>query len=152
MLTPQDFVRYFDGLKEMCDREKDELVRLDAVAGDGDMGITMTDGFTSVQKYLFGKTFSDIGELFYRAGKDLQASAASSMGTLLAFGFMGVGKAFKGKNEIHYQELGAVLEAYEEALEKLGGAKVGDKTFLDGFDPGSVFASLMIKTLAEVFG
>ena len=207
VLTAQDFVRYFDGLKEMCDREKDELVRLDAVAGDGDMGITMTDGFTSVQKYLFGKTFSDIGELFYRAGKDLQASAASSMGTLLAFGFMGVGKAFKGKNEIHYQELGVVLEAFEEALKKLGGAKVGDKTFLDGFDPavvvlkaaksdeeaktllpkayetakkgsdntttmlakfgriafkgeesrtildpGSVFASLMIKTLAEVFG
>lgn len=81
-----------------------------------------------------------------------QNSAASSMGTLLAFGFMGVGKTFKGKTEIHYQELGAVLEAFEEALKKLGGAKVGDKTFLDGFDPGSVFASLMIKTLAEVFG
>ena len=206
MLTAEDFVRYFAALKDMCDRQKDELVRLDGVAGDGDLGLSMSDGFTSVQKYLSGKTFSDIGELFYRAGKDMQAAAASSMGTLLAFGFMGVGKAFKGKSEIHYKELGSLLEAFEEALKKLGGARVGDKTFLDGFDPavlvlknaksdqeakillpkayeaakkgsdntttmlakfgriafkgeesrsildpGSVFASLMIKTLAEVF-
>ena len=206
MLTAADLVRYFDALKAMTDREKDELIRLDGVAGDGDLGLSMSDGFTSVQNYLKGKTFSDIGELFYRAGKDMQVSAASSLGTLLAFGFMGAGKAFRGRTEIHYRELAEVLAAFEDAVKQLGGAKVGDKTFLDGFDPavsvlkaaatdaeakallkkayeeakkgsdgttnmlakfgriafkgeesrtildpGSVFASLMIRTLAETF-
>lgn len=135
MLTATDFVKWFDALKDMADREKDELVRLDSVAGDGDLGLSMSDGFSAVKKYLNGKNFSDIGELFYRMGKVMQASAASSMGTLLAFGFMGVGKAFRGRTEIRHQELAAVLEAFEQAVMKLGGAKVGDKTFLDGFHP-----------------
>ena len=206
-LTAEDFVRLFNALKEMTDREKDELIRLDGVAGDGDLGLSMSDGFSSVRNYLEGKTFSDIGELFYRAGKDMQVSAASSMGTLLSFGLMGVGRAFRGRTEIRYRELADLLEAFENAVKKLGGAEVGDKTFLDGFDPavvllktaesdeetkallpkaseaarqgaesttgmiakfgriafkgeasrtildpGSVFASLMIGTLAETFG
>ena len=207
MLTGEDFIRFFKAMKKMTDREKDELIRLDSVAGDGDLGLSMSDGFSSVANYLEGKTFNDIGELFYRAGKDMQVSAASSLGTLLAFGFMGVGKELKGKTEIHYQDLAAALTAFEESVEKLGGAKPGDKTFLDGFDPavqvlseatsdqeakallwqaaeaakkgansttgmlakfgriafkgedsrtildpGSVFASLMIRTLAETLG
>ena len=91
-----------------------------------------------MQKYLSDKTFSDIGELFYRAGKDLQVSAPSSMGTLLAYSFMGVGTSYKGKTEIRYQELGNLLEVFEESMKKLGGAKAGEKTFLDGFDPAVV--------------
>ena len=207
MLTAEDFIRFFDALKEMTDREKDELIRLDGVAGDGDLGLSMSDGFSSVKRYLDGKVFRDIGELFYRTGKDMQVAAASSMGTLLSFGLMGVGSKFRGRTEIRYQELADLLEAFEEAVQKLGGAKVGDKTFLDGFDPavavlktaksdeeakellgkasqaakqgsdatttmvarfgriafkgeasrtildpGSVFAALMIRTLAETFG
>ena len=97
--------------------------------------MSISDGFNSVKKYLEGKTFDDVGELFYRAGKDMRVSAASSMGTLMAFGFMGVGKQFRGRTEIRYSELGTLLEAFENAVKKLGGAEVGDKTFLDGFDP-----------------
>lgn len=134
-LTAEDFVKLFGALKVMADREKDELIRLDSVAGDGDMGLSMADGFAAVQHYLEGKTFSDIGELFYRVGKKMQASAASSMGTLVAFGFMGVGKAFRGRTEIRCQELGDLLAAFEQAIMKLGGAKPGDKTFLDGLHP-----------------
>ena len=207
VLTGEDFIRFFRAMKKMTDREKDELIRLDSVAGDGDLGLSMSDGFSSVANYLEGKNFNDIGELFYRAGKDMQVSAASSLGTLLAFGFMGVGKELKGKTEIRYQDLAAALSAFEESVESLGGAKPGDKTFLDGFapavevlskaasdqeakallwqaaeaarkgsdsttnmlakfgriafkgeesrtilDPGSVFASLMIRTLAETLG
>ena len=134
-LVAADFIRFFEALKDMSEREKDELVRLDSVAGDGDMGLSMADGFASVARYLKGKTFADIGELFYRVGKDMQVSAASSMGTLVAFGFIGAGAKYRGRKEIGYRELGDLLEAFEQAIMKLGGAKVGDKTFLDGFDP-----------------
>ena len=134
-LNAGDFADLFNALTDMIDREKDELIRLDSVAGDGDLGLSISDGFNSVKKYLEGKTFDDVGELFYRAGKDMRVSAASSMGTLMAFGFMGVGKQFRGRTEIRYSELGTLLEAFENAVKKLGGAEVGDKTFLDGFDP-----------------
>ncbi len=135
MLTAQDFIRLFNALKEMTDREKDELIRLDGVAGDGDLGLSMSDGFSSVKAYLEGKTFSDIGEMFYRAGKNMQVAAASSMGTLIAYGFMGIGKAYRGRTEVSYRELADMLETFEKAVMELGGAGVGDKTFLDGFDP-----------------
>ena len=140
-LDCSDIIRLFDNLKTMTDVEKDHLIKLDSVAGDGDLGLSMSDGFTSVQNYLKGKKFDDIGEIFYRAGKDMTVSAPSSLGTLMAFGFIGAGKALRGRSTITYQEIGDMLKAFEEAVMKLGGAKVGDKTFLDGFDPAVVTLS-----------
>ncbi|MBQ9910327.1 MAG: dihydroxyacetone kinase subunit DhaK [Lachnospiraceae bacterium] len=151
-LDCSDMKRLFSAFRDAALEHREELIRLDSVAGDGDLGITMADGFTAVEKLLSEHRFSDIGELFYAAGKHFSVAAPSSLGTLISFGFIGAGKALRGKSEVSYAEFAKALEAFEEAVASLGGAKVGDKTFLDGFDPAvrlliSAGSSDMVRAL-----
>ncbi|MBR3036728.1 MAG: dihydroxyacetone kinase subunit DhaK [Lachnospiraceae bacterium] len=147
-LDCEDFKRLFAALKETALENQAELIRLDSVAGDGDLGITMADGFTAMDRMLSAHTLSDVGELFYAVGKNFAIAAPSSLGTLLSFGFIGAGKVLRGKSEVTYGEFAEALEAFENAIMELGGARVGDKTFLDGFDP----AVQVLKKAAEKGG
>ena len=135
MLTAKDFIKLFDAWTALMEEQKDELVRLDSAGGDGDLGLAMLDGFTAIKKALADSTEEDIGRLLFLAGKTMGDAASSSLGTLLAFGFMGAAKALKGKTQMKISELPLFFEAFEEAIVTRGGAKLGEKTFLDAFDP-----------------
>lgn len=134
-LDSQDFLRLLANLKEMALQSKEFLVKLDSVAGDGDLGLSMADGFAAVNAHLGNGCFNDVGDVLYYAGKILSVKAPSSLGTLIAFGFVGAGKAAKGRSEISLLDFVGILEAFEQSIMSLGKANVGDKTFLDGFDP-----------------
>ena len=135
MLNAKDFICLFRAWAELMRREKDELVRLDSVGGDGDLGLAMMDGFNAIEQTQADSSETDIGKLLYAAGKTMSEAASSSLGTLLAFGFMSAGRALKGKSELHDEELLLFFHAFEEAIQTRGGAKMGEKTFLDAFDP-----------------
>lgn len=135
ILNCSDFVNIFGAWHRAFEENKENLVKLDSVGGDGDLGLAMSDGFTAVQQMLAENSFEDVGELLYHAGKTISETASSSLGTLLAFGFMASGKAVRGRKELEGKELGDVFGAFEDVIAMRGGAKVGDKTFLDGFDP-----------------
>lgn len=130
-----DIKKLFKTFKDMSDENKDYLVELDGVAGDGDLGLTMADGFKAVNELLKQNDFGDVGELFYSVGKKFAVNAPSSLGTLLAFGFIGIGKDFRDNTEVSKLKFVDMLKSFEKAIMELGGAKLGDKTFLDGFDP-----------------
>lgn len=66
---------------------KDYLVELDQVNGDGDLGISMDDGYKAVVKFLETAEEPDLGKLIMACGKTFNASAPSSLGTITAFGF-----------------------------------------------------------------
>lgn len=133
--TSGDFVRLFDAWAGTICENREYLVGLDSIGGDGDLGLAMSDGFTAIVNMLRACETDDIGKLLFGAGKTMSAYAPSSLGTLLAFGFINAGKALKGKTEISGAELGLFLEAIESAIAERGKAKPGDKTFIDGFAP-----------------
>lgn len=68
----------------------------------------------------------------------------STMGSLMATGLKQAGKDLKGKESLEDADLVQIFASYEAGVAKLGGAKVGDKTFLDGIHPAveSLQASL----------
>lgn len=135
-LRTKDFAEIFAAWHETMKKNREELVKLDQVAGDGDLGISMDEGFLAMKNYVEeNKTIDDLGKLFYNAGKIMNDTASSSLGTLISAGFKEVGKGLKGKTFITGCELGAFLDSFQMGIIKLGGAKVGEKTFLDGFDP-----------------
>lgn len=135
-LRTKDFAEIFDAWHAVMKKNREELVRLDQVAGDGDLGISMDEGFLAMKDYVAeNKTIDDLGKLFYNAGKTMNDAASSSLGTLISAGFKEAGKVFKGKTFITGCELGTFLDAFQMGIIRLGGAKVGEKTFLDGFDP-----------------
>lgn len=135
ILNCSDFVRLFGAWRDAIEENKEYLIKLDSVGGDGDLGLAMSDGFNAIVKMLEEKEMNDIGILLYNTGKTMSVYAPSSLGTLLSFGLMDAGKALKGNTEIPGSRLGDLLEAFENGIAVRGKAKVGEKTFIDGFDP-----------------
>ena len=86
--------------KEIMAKNKTMLIDLDSVVGDGDLGLTMSDGFAAASKAADEKDEADVGKLVYFAGKAMSTAVPSTMGTLMASGLMQIGKAMKGRTEI----------------------------------------------------
>lgn len=129
------------GIIEAISREmsenRDYLVELDQVNGDGDLGISMDDGYKAVAEYLKTAEEKDLGKLIMACGKVFNASAPSSLGTITSFGFMGIAKALKGKEEAGFEEASkAMLSGVENIMEKAE-SKPGEKTIIDSLYPGA---------------
>ncbi len=135
LLTAKDFVQIFDAWASIMIANKDYLIELDGIAGDGDLGLSMSDGFKAIKKFGHETDIEDLGLLFYNAGKTMNNYASSSLGTLISQGLMEAGKSFKGKSEMTGCDLALFLESIQNGVMKLGKAKIGEKTFLDGFNP-----------------
>lgn len=125
----------FDTWSNIFKQNVDYLTELDSVAGDADLGLVMNDGFSKVSEYLKTLDQPDVGMRFYQAGKYFNQVASSSMGTLLSAGFMNVGKKLKGKTEITDEDFYNIVFGIAEAIQNIGKAKEGEKTFLDGIFP-----------------
>ncbi len=114
---------------------RDRLIDLDSVVGDGDLGLTMSDGFKAAYESIKLSDEPDVGKLFYTAGKAMSVAVPSTMGTLMASGLMQVGKTFKGKTSIKKEEYVDLFQSFFDGVSNRGKAKVGEKTFLDGLYP-----------------
>ncbi len=76
------------------------LVQLDQVNGDGDLGISMDDGFQALTSWLEEVTEEDLGQVLRGAAKVFNQSAPSSLGTIISFGLMGMAKTLRGQVEV----------------------------------------------------
>ena len=128
--------------------KKDWLIELDSVAGDSDLGLTMSDGFTAASEAAASSDLTDVGKLAYQAGKAMATAVPSTMGTLMASGLMNAGKVLKGREEA---DDAAFFEAYLEGVQNRGKAQPGEKTFLDGLAP-AVEALKEGRTPEEIAG
>lgn len=142
--------KLFDSWNMIFQENVDELTRLDSVGGDGDLGIVMGDGFKSVKEFVYSSEEADLGKLFYQAGKCFNNAASSSMGTLIASGFMNIGKKLKGKKELEQEDLLVLVQGMAEGVQTIGKAKEGEKTFLDAIYPASRAMEAEMKQTANV--
>ena len=111
---------------------KDALCEMDAKAGDGDIGLTMSKGFSAVRdKLVENSDQTDIAAMFRTAALTMMNVVPSTMGTLIAGGFLRVATQAGAENDKTVISLRAVLEGLLEGIESRGKAKVGDKTILD---------------------
>ncbi len=134
-MEAKDLTGFFEKLSEVMEGSRAYLIKLDSVVGDGDLGLTMGDGFAAAWAYVKECGESDIGKLLYGAGKAMSTAVPSTMGTLMASGWMRAGKELKGKTQMDGADFTAMFEAYLAGVADRGKAKVGDKTFLDGLSP-----------------
>lgn len=122
-------------IAEIMEENREHLIALDSVVGDGDLGLTMSDGFRAASDTIDTMDEVDAGKLLYQAGKAMSTAVPSTMGTLMASGLMQAGKQLKGCSELSLQDIVTLFVAYEEGVKHRGKANVGEKTFLDGLDP-----------------
>src|SRR6476469_10040069 len=110
------------------------LSEVDGKIGDGDHGINMAKGFNLIKDRLGGKEVS-LSEGLGLIGKTLMTEIGGSMGPIYGTFFIQMSLKSKGKPETDAALFGEMLKAAREALEDLGGAKVGDKTLMDAVIP-----------------
>lgn len=125
-------------LKEISDimaENREHLIEMDSIVGDGDLGLTMGDGFKAAYEKVADGSITDAGKLLYQAGKAMASAVPSTMGTLMASGLMQAGKVLKGTDTLENADIAKIFEAYEEGVANRGKAKVGEKTFIDEIHP-----------------
>jgi len=117
---------------------RDFLVNLDAVIGDGDLGLTMCTGFSAIVNELGKVDDDDIGNVITRMGMVMANAAPSTLGTLMATAMMRAGKEVKGLKEIALKEAVNMAYAAVDSIKQRGKSEIGDKTILDSFYPAAV--------------
>ncbi|GAA0719230.1 dihydroxyacetone kinase subunit L [Clostridium malenominatum] len=122
-------------ISEVMDEAKDYLIALDGAMGDGDLGLTMSEGFRAIVNEMDKVEGEDIGALIGKMGMVMANTVPSTMGTLMATALMKGGKAIKGLKQITLKDMIDFGQAGIEGIKMRGKAEVGDKTILDSLHP-----------------
>jgi dihydroxyacetone kinase len=117
---------------------RDELTRLDAAVGDGDLGITASKGASAVLDYMEANDpGDDLGKFLAGMGMAFNRAAPGTMGTLIATALMRAGKVARGEASLDPSILAQMLEAADVGIQERGKAKPGDKTVIDALHPAA---------------
>ena len=113
------------------------LIELDQRNGDGDLGISMSEGFAAASKFLSESCETDLGKLLVGAGKVFNEAAPSSLGTIMSLCMMGMARVFKGHQSADMAMLGEAFTAGVSKIMERANSKPGEKTVLDALDPAA---------------
>ena len=141
MLNKEFLIDIFQKLHEAAKKSYDEFNAADGKIGDGDLGITILNGFEEINNNI-NKFSDDMGANFMICSQAFVKKSGSSFGTLIAFSFMNVSKKLKGKTECNHDDIVNIFETALKTIQERGKTKLGDKTIADSLD-------LIIKKLKD---
>lgn len=136
-LTIKDVKAFLSEMNGVAAENKDYLIELDSKMGDGDLGLTMAAVFAAIDEFAADWGEEDIGSMLMKGGMAMSKAAPSTMGTLMATGFMRGGKALKGCNEIGTAEAASFWKAFVGGIMDRGKSKPGEKTIVDSLFPAA---------------
>lgn len=149
MVTKETLSTVISAISELMETNRDYLVSLDQVNGDGDLGISMDAGFHALAGYFAHAEDTDLGQLLRKGGKVFNEAAPSSLGTILTFGLMGMAKALKGNDDVDFATAADALRAGVQNIMDKAESKPGEKTIIDALVPG---ADALVAGAAEAAG
>ena len=141
MLNKEVLESIFEKLLSQAKKSYDEFNEADGKIGDGDLGITILNGFEEINNNI-NKFNDDIGSNLMICSQAFVKKSGSSFGTLVAFSFMNIWKNLKGKNECNHEDIIIIFETALKTIQERGKTKLGDKTIADSLD-------LIIKKLKD---
>ena len=141
MLNKEALINIFQKLLEEAKNSYDEFNAADGKIGDGDLGITILNGFEEINNNI-NKFSNDMGVNFMICSQAFVKKSGSSFGTLIAFSFMNISKNFKGKKECNHEDVVGIFETTLKTIKERGKTKLGDKTIADSLE-------LIIKKLKD---
>lgn len=130
-------VAALEDVRAQLEKEADELGRLDAVAGDGDHGIGMVRGATAAlgaarEAYDAG---AGLATTLARAGQRWSDEAGGTSGALWGGMILAAAGALSDTGQTSLADTARAVRSAVDALRRLGGAELGDKTMLDVLAP-----------------
>lgn len=125
-------------IASMCDiviENEVPFCELDSAAGDGDFGMSLAKGFKVVKAEWANHSRDDIGAFLKDCGMIITEHCGGASGPIWGSAFRAMGKYAQDKETLNLVELGDMVQAAIDAVQKRGGAKLGDKTLLDALIP-----------------
>jgi phosphoenolpyruvate---glycerone phosphotransferase subunit DhaL len=134
---------------------RDELNRLDGVAGDGDLGLTVANAARALLE--LAPSLGDLaeGDAIRRCGTEIARRAPSTGGTLIAFALMAAAKAGVDASAPTAERIAGYLQAAAESIAQRGQVVAGDRTLLDALQPaakaarGAAMGAVSVAQLAQ---
>lgn len=107
------------------------LTEIDNVIGDGDHGVGMAIGFTSLKKMLLSHEFDMPSELMKASGMELMKAMGGASGVIFGSLFIGGYETIAEKDTLKAKDVYEFFLASKESISRRGKAQKGDKTMLD---------------------
>ena len=128
----EDLPELFESIAKVFVEKKDELCAMDANMGDGDLGLTMSKGYSAMPDLIRENTVeNNVGKTLFKAGMKMASVVPSTMGTLMASGIMEAGKSLNEKDKIDAKDLALYFESFAAGIKKRGKCEAGDRTIYD---------------------
>ncbi|MDQ0644286.1 dihydroxyacetone kinase family protein [Microbacterium murale] len=126
-----------ESIRDMIDRDADELGRLDAIAGDGDHGIGMQRGARAGAAAASDAVAAGagVGTVLSRAGDAWADKAGGTSGALWGAALRAAGERLGDELRPQAADVASAVDAARAAIQGYGKAAVGDKTMVDALVP-----------------
>lgn len=162
VLTVDNMIFIVDTMSECIIKNEVPFCELDAYAGDGDFGMSVSKGFRQLRREwsdILEEKVCDIGEFLDACSLIIMECCGGASGPIWGSAFRAAGKAAKGKQKLTAEEFAVLLQEAVTGIQKTGeysfgrGAVVGDKTLIDALVPcADVWTeNAGNKTLKELF-
>lgn len=162
ILTVDNMIFIVDTMSECIIKNEVPFCELDAYAGDGDFGMSVSKGFRQLRREwndILEEKVCDIGEFLDACSLIIMECCGGASGPIWGSAFRAAGKAAKGKQKLTAEEFAVLLQEAVTGIKKTGeysfgrGAVVGDKTLIDALVPcADVWTeNAGNKTLKELF-
>ena len=113
----------------------DYFAQLDSIAGDGDFGYSLRNGWEVVLADYDGWDLPTTGAVLKKIGATLAAKVGGVSGPMWGTAFLRAGATAGDKEEIAPEDVIEMLRAAIAGIMARGGAQLGDKTLLDALAP-----------------
>ena len=144
VLTVDNMIFIVDTMSECIIKNEVSFCELDAYAGDGDFGMSVSKGFRQLRREwsdILEEKVCDIGEFLDACSLIIMECCGGASGPIWGSAFRAAGKAAKGKQKLTAEEFAVLLQEAVTGIQKTGeysfgrGAVVGDKTLIDALVP-----------------
>tara|TARA_B100000886_G_C20374980_1_gene471378 strand:- start:372 stop:968 length:597 start_codon:yes stop_codon:yes gene_type:complete len=133
MISKSTLETFFRKILVIAELNYDEFNSIDGQLGDGDLGITISQGLKEINLNL-NKFEDDLSKIFILCAQCFTKASSSSFGTLVAISFITVAKLTKGKESLDFDDLPSIINSIIKAVSARGKSKIGDKTFIDSLN------------------
>ena len=125
-----------------------ELTRLDTVAGDGDLGLSLARGAAAIRA-LPDHAWADPATALTRTADAMRQAIAGSSGPFYAVGLLRAAAMLPQTGPLTARHWAAAFRSAVAAIGDLGGAQPGDRTMLDALHPAAETFSAAVQARAD---
>lgn len=136
-ITVNEWPVLMEAVAKLMAENAERLCDMDARMGDGDLGLTMKKGYCALPELFGAIEEADMGKRLSKAGMKMASTVPSTMGTLMASGWMEGGKRLAGKASVDAAGYAAFLRGFADGVAKRGKCAPGERTLLDALLPAA---------------